>query len=217
METLLLHRSHLESGVFEQICSTLKNAGVTLYSGPRLRNLLTFSPPPAKSLRTEYSALECTIEVVENVNEAIDHINTYGSAHTDSIVTEDSKFFDDLFQIDLLKSFFFMIDDVAKIFLSGVDSACVFHNVSTRFADGYRFGLGKTVCNMCPFFELTLTLMFVGAEVGISTSRIHARGPVGIDGLLSSKWIVEGDGHTVKDFTDGNFKYKHQNLQVETN
>ena len=89
METLLLHRSHLESHVFGEICSSLKEEGVTLYSGPRLRNLLTFSPPPAKSLRTEYSSLECTIEIVDNVNDAINHINTFGSAHTDSIVTED--------------------------------------------------------------------------------------------------------------------------------
>ena len=154
METLLLHRSHLQSGIFSEICSSLKNAGVTLYSGPRLRNLLTFSPPPAKSLRTEYSALECTIEVVENVEEAIDHINTYGSAHTDSIVTEDGEIFQlSKYNTTAGNNFYFMYfvvtDDVAKTFLTGVDSACVFHNISTRFADGYRFGLGMISFDFC--------------------------------------------------------------------
>jgi len=91
METLLLHRSHLSSNVFSEVCSTLKDAGVSLYSGPKLRNLLTFSPPPAKSLKKEYSALECTIEIVDSVCEAINHINTFGSSHTDTIVTEDGK------------------------------------------------------------------------------------------------------------------------------
>lgn len=93
METLLLHRKHLESGLFADICSLLKKEGVTIYAGPKMRNLLTFSPPPAKSLRTEYSDLECTIEVVDDVNEAINHINTYGSSHTDSIVSENGNAF----------------------------------------------------------------------------------------------------------------------------
>lgn len=123
---------------------------------------------------TEYLDYEISVRVVEGVEEAIYHINRYGSGHTDAIITTD--------------------DRRAKRFLRGVDSASVMWNCSTRFADGYRYGLG--------------------AEVGISTNKIHARGPVGLEGLVIYKWELLGSGQIVADYTGENPRpFTHRPLE----
>lgn len=170
METLLLHEALVANGVARRLLDALSRAGVELFGGPRAA--ATFALAPAESLRREYGDLAAAVELVSGVEGAIEHIHRYGSAHTDAIVTDDPV--------------------AARAFMDRVDSACVFHNASTRFADGYRFGLG--------------------AEVGISTSRIHARGPVGVEGLLTTRWKLEGHGDTVAPFTAGTRAFSHRTL-----
>lgn len=168
METLLIHKDLLNSKGVNDVVIELKGRGVAIFGGPRASVELNI--PLTQSFHHEYNSLACTIEIVDDVHAAIDHIHCHGSAHTDCIITEDRE--------------------TAEVFLSQVDSAAVFHNASTRFCDGARFGLG--------------------AEVGISTSRIHARGPVGVEGLLTTRWILRGSGQVVDG--DRGVKYSHKNL-----
>mmetsp|Transcript_15710 Transcript_15710/g.22989 ORF Transcript_15710/g.22989 Transcript_15710/m.22989 type:complete len:787 (+) Transcript_15710:133-2493(+) len=154
METLLLHKDTIENMTAMNILMGLRRAGVKCLGGPRAmeRGICDL---PAELMKCEYGDSTCMVEVVEDVDEAIDWIHKNGSGHTEAIVCEEGA-------------------DVGEEFLKRVDAACVFKNASTRFADGYRFGLG--------------------AEVGISTGRIHARGPVGVEGLLTTKWQLRSTG-----------------------
>ncbi|KAK9283230.1 hypothetical protein L1049_011466 [Liquidambar formosana] len=170
METLLVHTDL--SGWLTDLIVELRIEGITLYGGPRASSLLNI--PEARSFHHEYNSMACTVEIVDDVYAAIDHIHQHGSAHTDCIIAEDRE--------------------VAEIFLHQVDSAAVFHNASTRFCDGARFGLG--------------------AEVGISTSRIHARGPVGVEGLLTTRWILRGSGQVVDG--DKGIVYTHKDLTLSS-
>ncbi|KAF8402980.1 hypothetical protein HHK36_011073 [Tetracentron sinense] len=172
METLLVHKDLLETDGFNELIVELRNQGVDLYGGPRASSLLDITE--ARSFHHEYNSMACTIEFVDDVHAAIDHIHRHGSAHTDCIVSEDRE--------------------AAEVFLHQVDSAAVFHNASTRFCDGARFGLG--------------------AEVGISTSRIHARGPVGVEGLLTTRWILRGSGQVVDG--DKGVIYTHKNVSLQS-
>ncbi|XP_047154348.1 delta-1-pyrroline-5-carboxylate synthase-like isoform X1 [Vigna umbellata] len=171
METLLVHEDLSSNGGLVELVAELQREGVKVYGGPRASALLNIDG--TNSYHLEYSSLACTVEIVDDVYAAIDHIHQHGSAHTECIVAEDCE--------------------VAEAFLNQVDSAAVFHNASTRFCDGARFGLG--------------------AEVGISTSRIHARGPVGVEGLLTNRWILRGSGHVVNG--DRGITYTHKNLPVK--
>lgn len=170
VETLLVHKD-AASRLLPAVCDALRNAGVELRGDEMSRSLVTWMKPATEEdWSTEYLALILSVKVVDDLAAAIAHINRFGSHHTDAIVTEDAA--------------------AAELFQRRVDSADVFWNASTRFADGYRFGLG--------------------AEVGISTSKIHARGPVGLEGLTIYKWLLSGQGDTVAPFADGRRAFTHR-------
>jgi glutamate-5-semialdehyde dehydrogenase len=156
VETLLVHESVAEA-FLPAMADRYREAGVELRGDERVRDIIDAEAATDADWRTEYGDLILAIKVVDSVADAIDHINAHGSKHTESILTEDA--------------------DAAARFMREIDAASVFHNASTRFADGYRFGLG--------------------AEVGISTGKTHARGPVGLEGLTTYKYHLEGDGHLV--------------------
>jgi glutamate-5-semialdehyde dehydrogenase len=154
METLLVH-AKIASRVLPPLCRIYLDKGVELRGDPAARKLVgEMKPATEDDWTTEYLAPILAVRVVDGLDAAIDHIARYGSQHTDAIVTEDYMH--------------------AMRFLREVDSSSVLVNASTRFADGFEYGLG--------------------AEIGISTNKLHARGPVGLEGLTSQKWVVFGSG-----------------------
>ena len=171
METLLVNSAVAET-VLLRLAEEYEEANVEMRGDERARAIINCKPATDQDWATEYNDMILSIAVVDSLEQAIEHINKYGSGHTDCIVTEDEA--------------------KAKEFMALVDSASVFWNCSTRFADGFRYGLG--------------------AEVGISTGKIHSRGPVGLEGLTIYKWQMVGQGHAVADFEGGGKKYLHEKL-----
>jgi glutamate-5-semialdehyde dehydrogenase len=153
LETLLVHES-IAADVLPAVAKELKASGVILHGCSKTSAIIDCTPATDEDWATEYLALELSIRVVDNLDQALDHISKYSTKHTESIVTEDLG--------------------NAERFLQEVDSAVVMVNASTRFTDGGEFGFG--------------------AEVGISTQKLHARGPMGLKELTSTKWLVRGNG-----------------------
>jgi glutamate-5-semialdehyde dehydrogenase len=155
IETLLIARG-IADQVLPPLAQVYFDKGIELRGDEAARKIVpAMTPATEQDWYTEYLAAILSVRVVEGLDDAIEHINTYGSKHTDAIITEDFS--------------------RARRFLAEVDSSSVMVNASTRFADGYEYGLG--------------------AEIGISTDKLHARGPVGLEGLTSLKYVVFGDGH----------------------
>jgi glutamate-5-semialdehyde dehydrogenase len=154
METLLVHEA-IAGAFLTRMGKRLLEAGVEIRGCPRTRELITESIDVSEEdWTTEYNDLILSVRVVDSLPQAIEHITQYGSQHSEAIVTQDYA--------------------RARRFLTEVDASAVYVNASTRFTDGYEFGLG--------------------AEIGISTNRLHARGPMGLEDLTSYKFIIFGDG-----------------------
>ncbi len=172
IETLLVH-SAIAPTFLPLAAAALQKRNVELRGDEPTRKIVDISAATEADWSTEYSDFVLSIKVVDSLEDAIDHINTYGSRHTDAIVTEDQA--------------------VADTFLAQVDSANVFHNCSTRFADGFRYGFG--------------------AEVGISTQKMPPRGPVGLEGLVTYKYKVTGNGHIVSTYVGKDAKpFTHRDV-----
>jgi glutamate-5-semialdehyde dehydrogenase len=160
IETLLIHQD-VAAKALPEIVQALEVKGVKLRGDAATQEIAAVEPATEEDWATEYSDLILSIRVVADLDAAIAHINTYGSGHTEAIVTEDAQ--------------------AAQRFMNDVDAAGVFQNCSTRFADGFRYGLG--------------------AEVGISTQQMPPRGPVGLEGLVTYKYRLQGDGHIVETYS----------------
>lgn len=162
VETILVHRE-VAAVFLKALEKALEPWKVVIHGDARTRAIIDCMEATDADWDTEYLAYEMAVKIVDSQKEAMDHIALHGSGHTDCIVTEDAS--------------------AARTFLREIDSADVFWNCSTRFSDGFRYGLG--------------------AEVGISTQKIHARGPVGLDGLVVGKWLLAGNGQVVADYAGG--------------
>jgi len=174
-ETLLVHKA-VATKFLPEMIDRFTSAGVEVRGCPStllLFNGRNVSAAFRDDWTTEYSDLKISIKIVGSIDEAITHIDRYGSKHTEVIVTEDEQ--------------------AAARFMEEVDAASVFHNASTRFADGFRYGLG--------------------AELGISTSKLHARGPVGLEALVTYKYKLYGEGHTVRPYAEGERRFKHRAIE----
>lgn len=172
-ETLLVNRDIAEE-FLPSIAKALKAAGVRIHGTKEVCDIIDAELLEPEIFR-EYLDLEISIKLVSGIDEAIAHINRYGSHHTDAIITENAA--------------------AADKFMQMVDSAGVYQNCSTRFADGFRYGFG--------------------AEVGISTSKLHARGPVGLEGLMSYKYKLYGNGDIVADYASGKKQFTRKDIAID--
>lgn len=174
LETLLVDKS-VARAFLPMMKERLESKNVELRGCDITRKYIDVKPAVEEDWSTEYLDYILSVKVVESLDIAIEHINKYGSGHTDVIVTREGE--------------------SAEKFMNLIDSADVFWNCSTRFSDGFRYGLG--------------------AEVGVSTNKIHARGPVGLEGLVIYKWRLKGNGHKVADYSSGESHFTHKILDKE--
>lgn len=172
-ETLLVHESIAEA-FLPRMKKAFDEKGVQVRGDKHVQKIIDCVPMTDEDRRTEYLDAIISAETVNDVQQAIDYINTYGSHHTDSIVTDNAE--------------------TADLFTRQVDSAGVYVNCSTRFADGFRYGFG--------------------AEVGVSTQKLHARGPVGVEGLCTYKYKLIGSGQTVGEVMTGKISFTHKDLPL---
>lgn len=172
VETLLIDRT-IAKDFLPTLAESLKKCGVRLRGTEEVNKIIDVETINEDGF-IEYLDLIASVRLVDGVNEAIDHINRFGSHHTDSIITENKE--------------------TAETFMRMVDSAGVYHNCSTRFADGFRYGFG--------------------AEVGISTGKIHARGPVGLEGLVTYKYKLYGSGQIVDDYASGKKQFHFKDINA---
>eukprot|EP01060_Flectonema_neradi_P006603 TRINITY_DN1446_c4_g1_i1.p1 TRINITY_DN1446_c4_g1~~TRINITY_DN1446_c4_g1_i1.p1 ORF type:complete len:428 (+),score=89.92 TRINITY_DN1446_c4_g1_i1:52-1335(+) len=170
METLIVH-SDIAATFLPQFEAQCQASNVKINGCPATRQIIA-SAGEVDSFATEFCDLECNVVIVNDVKDAVSHIDMFGSKHTDCIVSENTT--------------------TAQYFQSQVASAGVFHNCSTRFADGFRYGFG--------------------AEVGVSTSSLPPRGPVGLDGITTYKYVISGNGHIVSDFASGKSSFTHKDI-----